>query len=77
LRICGSRKNGAYEKAFGQLATGKDNVLGKITRLKTLGLMTSKKMPTGFQVEEPEGAEGAEPLRELLPGLAEPPVSEG
>lgn len=69
---------GAYEKAFGQLATGKDNVLGKITRLKTLGLMTSKKMPAGFQVEEPEDAAGGgEPLRELLPGLAEPPASEG
>jgi DNA recombination protein RmuC len=57
---------GAYDKAFGQLKTGKSNVLGRIGRLKSLGLTASRKMPANFQAdEEPDDPE---------PGSNTPPL---
>ena len=49
-KIDGARS--AYDKAFGQLATGKGHVLGRISKLKTLGLPTSRKMPKMFESAE-------------------------
>ncbi len=64
-RIDGARN--AYDKAYGQLATGSGHVLGRIGKLKTLGLKTSKKMPESFRPDgdEPEG-DGDLPSRDQL-----------
>ncbi len=43
---------GAYDKAFGQLKTGSGHVLGRISKLKSLGLKTSRKMPAAFQADD-------------------------
>jgi DNA recombination protein RmuC len=82
-RLDGART--AYDKAFGQLASGKGNVLGRITKLKSLGLATSKKMPAAFVADELEDGEpmpgvaeldGKAELLALLPGLAEPGIEQ-
>lgn len=51
-RLEGTRN--AYDKAFGQLATGNGHVLGRISKLRTLGLKTSKKLPANLAGDEAE-----------------------
>ena len=60
-KIAGART--AYEKAFGQLASGRGHVLSRIENLRKLGVHATKQMPRGMAEITPEellGEPGAE-----------------
>ncbi|WP_124848194.1 DNA recombination protein RmuC [Acidipila sp. EB88] len=66
--------NASYEKALNQLARGTGHVLGRISKLKQLGLRTAKKMPAGFQMDddlEDEQDGGADANLPLLAAAAQ------
>ena len=50
----------SYDKAYGQLASGKGNVLSRVDKLRGLGVRSAKSMPRGMLPDEEESSETAE-----------------
>jgi DNA recombination protein RmuC len=48
----------SYDKAYGQLATGRGNVLAQIEKMRALGLRKTKSMPAGMSRNEADDATG-------------------
>jgi DNA recombination protein RmuC len=50
----------SYDKAYGQLTSGKGNVLSRVDKLRGLGVRSAKSMPKGMLADGEESSEAAE-----------------
>ena len=49
-----SKASSCYENAYSKLSTGRGNILGKVERIKKLGIKTSKRLPQEIEADDEE-----------------------